>query len=120
MARAREGDWSFIGASTTGIVFMGTPHYGTDAYQAIMYGVIAAGLEVQDGLLRAMSAEDNGLIDTREEFIRLVNDPSARIQICCFFEQKSTAIGRIIGDASIKVKVKLSFKMLMLTASRSL
>lgn len=98
---------------------MGTPHRGTDVFEALMYRAIAAQVEVHDSLLRAMSKTDKDRIDTHEEFMRLVNVPNAPVQICCFFEQKTTTIGRIVGDASMKVAVKLSFKMLMLTISRS-
>lgn len=108
MARANEDDAPGIGTSTTGMVFMGTPHQGTGSItsQGLMYKVIAEQLDVEDSVLRALSAGDEALGDALDEFMRLVNVPAARVQIFCFFEQRQTMVGKEVGDDSLKVRVK--------------
>jgi hypothetical protein len=108
MARANEDDFPGIGASTTGMVFMGTPNRGTGPItsQGLMYKVIAEQMEVEDSVLRALSSGDEDLAETLSEFMRLVNVPTARIQISCFFEQKQTIVGKELGDNSLRVRVK--------------
>jgi len=88
------------------MVFMGTPHHGTGSItsQGLMYSVIAEGMHVEDSVLKALSTGDEALGDALKEFMRLVNVQTARIQICCFFEQKQTSVGTIIDDASLKVR----------------
>jgi hypothetical protein len=108
MARANEDDSPGIGASTTGMVFMGTPHHGTGQItsQGLMYKAIAEQLDVEDSVLRALSSGDEALGDALSEFMRLVNVPTARVQICCFFEQKQTMVGKEFDDNSLKARVK--------------
>jgi hypothetical protein len=114
---ANEHDWKGIAASTTGIVFMGTPHRGTGSItsQALLYRVIAAKMEVQESVLNSLTVGNEALNDVLSEFTRLVNAPAVRLQIICFFEQKPTTVGRIVGDATLKVSVKGLLKMIMLT-----
>jgi len=97
---------------------MGTPHRGTGSItsQALLYRAIAAKLEVQDSVLNSLTVGNEALNDVLTEFTRLVNAPAVRLQIICFYEQKPTTVGRIVGDASLKVRVKCLLTMIILTA----
>jgi hypothetical protein len=107
MARANEDDFPGIGTSTTGMVFMGTPHQGTGSIssQGLMYRAIAEELDVEDSVLTALAAGNEALSDALDEFMRLVNVATARVQIFCFFEQKQTIVGKEFDDGSLKVRV---------------
>jgi hypothetical protein len=122
LAKANGGHYKDIATSTTGIVFMGTPHRGTGSItsQTLLYTVIAAEVEREDYVLRSLSGDNETLVDVVSEFAVLANDDTVRLNIMCFFEQKSTAVGRIVGDASMKVRVTSCLILWTLTTSRSL
>jgi hypothetical protein len=122
LSKASSSNYKDIAASTTGIVFMGTPHRGTGSItsQTLLYTVIAAEVETEDYVLRNLSGDNETLVDVVSEFAELANAATARPKIVCFFEKKSTAVGRIVGDASMKVRVTSCLILWTLTTGRSL
>jgi hypothetical protein len=77
-------------------------------------------VEVQGSVLNSLAVGNEALNDILTEFTRLVNISTARLEIVCFFEQKPATVGRIVGDARLKARVKCLLRMFMLTATRNL
>lgn len=94
--------------STIGAVFLGTPHRGTGAFgsQGALLAAIAAQSalypSMQSDVLDAMKAERGELLDVSEDFLKL--SVRANIRITCFFEQRESNLGKMIGRDDIKVR----------------
>lgn len=86
---------------------MGTPHRGTAsiASQGKMYAIIAQDPEcfIEDSVLEALRTESDALISTRKEFVDLCKHEDVKLPLVCFYEQKTTSVGRIIGKSGMKV-----------------
>ncbi|KAK6522467.1 hypothetical protein TWF281_003028 [Arthrobotrys megalospora] len=106
MAKANDVDYPGIWAATTGMIFIGTPHQGTGNAlhsQGKIYQAIAAtNMRTEEGILRVLEDGNETLVDVVREFTRLVNLKPAPCNIFCFFEQKSTTVGKIVKDNSIQ------------------
>lgn len=94
--------------STVGAVFLGTPHRGTGAFgsQSALLAAIAAQTELylsmESDVLDAMKAERGELLDVSEDFLKL--SVRANLRITCFFEQRESNLGKMIGRDDIKVR----------------
>lgn len=94
-------------SSAVGAVFLGTPHRGTGAFssQSALLAAIAAQSELypsmEAGVLDAMKAERGELLDVSEDFLKL--SARAKMRITCFFEQRESNLGKMIGRDDIKV-----------------
>jgi hypothetical protein len=86
---------------------MGTPHRGTGSITSngLVYAAIASdpSLQVDDTVLKALMYGNDTLMDVSNEFVSLCNAPGAAISLCCFFEQRPTKVGRIIGNSNLQV-----------------
>jgi hypothetical protein len=106
-AKLHEHRWPDILASATGVVFLGTPHRGTGAItsKGLVYAAIASNpsLRIDDTVLKALESGNDMLMDILNEFILLCNSPAVEMSLCCFFEQRSTAVGKIIGNYILEV-----------------
>ena len=73
--------------------------------QGLVYVAIASdpSLHVDDTVLRALIYGNDILMDVLKEFISLCNAPGVDISLCCFFEQRPTKVGRIIGNNHLEV-----------------
>jgi hypothetical protein len=100
-------DWRDIYTSTTGAVFIGTPHHGTGPItsEGIKNKLTAANYEVEDVLLRPLAVGDDTLLDLRKEFTSLINKPPYRLPVNSFYEQISSQVGKVIGDPTMKVSI---------------
>ena len=107
MARLEEYDLPGIFKSTSGILFLGTPHRGTGKItsQSMMYSIIAQDPQcpIEPAVLESLKSESDVLIDVRNDFMKLCTREEVAISIVCFFEQKSTNVGSIIGAENMNV-----------------
>ena len=73
--------------------------------KGLVYAAIASdpSLKVDDTVLRALVYGNDILKDVFNEFISLCNAPDVGISLCCFFEQRPTKVGRIIGNNHLEV-----------------
>ena len=107
MAKLLEHTWPNIIESVTGVVFMGTPHRGTGSItsKGLLYAAIASDptLRVDGTVLKALEYGNDVLMDVLNEFISICNAPTIAMSICCFFEQRPTSVGRVIGNKMLEV-----------------
>lgn len=86
---------------------MGTPHRGTAdiTSQGMMYEIIAQDPEcfIEDSVLDALRTESDTLSSVRKEFVDLCKHEDVKMPLVCFYEQKITSVGRIIGQSGMKV-----------------
>ena len=86
---------------------MGTPHRGTGAITSngLVYAAIASNpsLRVEDSVLKALESDNDLLMVVFDDFISLCNSREVEMSLCCFFEQRSTAVGKIIGNYILEV-----------------
>ena len=86
---------------------MGTPHRGTGVItsKGLVYAAIASNpsLRIDDTVLKALESGNDVFINVLNEFILLCNSPAVNIFLYCFFEQRPTAVGRIIGNNILEV-----------------
>ncbi|KAI8213553.1 hypothetical protein K4K52_004602 [Colletotrichum sp. SAR 10_76] len=106
LAQTLTSDYPGISASTSGIVFMGTPHRGTGSalhsQGKIYQAVVRAQCETQGNILEVLEENNETLVDVVDEFTRLVHVATPKVEIVCFFEQMSTSVGKIVQDDDIK------------------
>jgi hypothetical protein len=89
-------DYPGIYDSITGMIFLGTPHYGADMSLGQIYETIRKeSLQIEDGLLKTVEHDNTVLVDTVADFTREVKLRTAGPEIFCFFEERATPIGRI-------------------------
>jgi hypothetical protein len=81
--------------------------------RGLVYAAIASdpSLKVDDTVLRALVYGNDVLMDVMDEFVSLCNAPGVGISLCCFFEQRSTKVGRIIGSNHLEVVTPQTYKM---------
>jgi|SRR5271170_3537378 len=90
-ANTHDGPFHHLVSSTVGVIFLGTPHRGSEA--STWGGYVAAcakevGLGSEDSILKDLRQDSESLRDTLYNFTLLVNKMS--ILITCFFEQHET------------------------------
>lgn len=91
-------DYPGIYNSITGMVFLGTPHYGSDMLGNLgdIYETIRKQcLQIETGLLKTIDHDNTVLVDIVANFTREVKLRIAGPEIFCFFEERATALGRI-------------------------
>lgn len=96
--------YSDIRNSTYGIVFLATPHRGSNAasWASTMSNIaIAAFPGIQTGLLKSLETDSAVLGDINDNFRHLAAD----FQIVSFYELKSTSITGGRGPGSVKVSL---------------
>ena len=106
-AKLHWEQWPGLFSSTTGVVFLGTPHRGTgDMTSRGMLDTMIqqySQVRIEDAVLESLNAENESLNDIRREFVKICTLSRGRLHIVCFYEQKSTRVGRIIGVESMRV-----------------
>lgn len=89
-------DYPGIYNSITGMVFLGTPHHGADMSLSEIYETIRKeSLQIEDGLLKTIEHDNTVLVDTVADFTREIKLRTAAPEIFCFFEERTTPIGRM-------------------------
>lgn len=97
--------------ATVGAVLLGTPHRGTGAFgsQSALLAAIAAQSELypsmEAGVLEAMEAEGGGFLGVSEDFLKL--STRMRMRITCFFEQRESNLGKMVGRSDIRVRTAI-------------
>lgn len=97
-SKESPSDYPGIYNSITGMVFLGTPHYGSDMFVSLaaLYETIRKQcLQIETGLLKTIDHDNTVLVDIVANFTREVKLRIASPEIFCFFEERATAIGRI-------------------------
>ena len=106
-ARHSESEWPGVFASTTGLVFFGTPFRGAEGMSQVE--MLAAARqeyeedEVQMDVLKILEPGNEFLQEVVDQFgktRRLAN----KAQVACFYELKSSNVGRIVGKADRTVR----------------
>ncbi|KAH7133732.1 hypothetical protein EDB81DRAFT_805040 [Dactylonectria macrodidyma] len=96
-------DWSNLSESITGMIFMGTPHQGLrDSSQLGSQGkiyayIVESKLQIQDQSFKTMAQDNGELTDTVHDFTRRLQTCPSPPQVFCFFEEKQTKVGAIVG-----------------------
>jgi len=97
--------------SCVGILFLGTPHRGSGSFtqESALLTAIASRSDLYQHLetdvLESMTSRSGSLLDVADDFITLcVNDG---LSVSCFFEQRSSKLGKVIGRNDIQVIVLL-------------
>jgi hypothetical protein len=112
LAKGNTHDYPGIADSTAGILFLGTPHRGTGealhSQGRVYQAVVRAQYETQEHILQTLEPGNDTLVDVVNTFTRSVNVILPKIEIFCFYEQKPTAVGRVVEDNDIKVGRLLS------------
>jgi hypothetical protein len=95
--------------STVGVIFLGTPHRGTNAFtpQSQLLAAIAAQSDLQHRIepqvLDDLQSENGTILDVSGDFALVCGDHHRKILITCFFEQRVSNIGKIVGRNDIQV-----------------
>ncbi|KAH7120138.1 hypothetical protein B0J13DRAFT_568367 [Dactylonectria estremocensis] len=96
-------DWSNLSESITGMIFIGTPHQGLrDSSQLCSQGeiyahIVESKLKIQDQSLRTMAQDNEELTNTVHDFTRRLKTCQSPPEVFCFYEEKETKIGAIVG-----------------------
>lgn len=86
---------------------MGTPHRGTEAFlpQNSLLAAIASQSDLQKaiepGVLNAMISDRGALLDVSDDFVKLCGGTG--LLVTCFFEQRESSLGKVIGRNDIQV-----------------
>jgi hypothetical protein len=99
--------WSGIHESTVGLVFLGTPFRGT--HDALSQGQILQVAEeyftdrpVHGENLKILRAGDESLSDLVDDYLRCARESAMPI-VACFFEQRASNVGALVGKTSAEV-----------------
>jgi len=98
--------------SCIGVIFLGTPHRGSGSFtqDSALLTAIAAASDVyqhlETGVLDAMTSKTGSLLDVADDFISLCVHGGPKVS--CFFEQRSSMLGKVIGKNNIKVSARSS------------
>ena len=105
-AKLRESSRQSIFDPTIGVAFLGTPFRGTGEItaQGLLHAAVAANSDVQPAVLDHLKREDASLNYVVQEFTRLCKDVSVHLNVVCFYEQKETKVGRIVGESALRVR----------------
>lgn len=101
MAKLHDEDYPDILRSVAGIIFLGTPHRGSQTQsKASIIAKIASilGQGEQSSLLKAVEKDSEMLNDLVHDFTRVVN--KASIELFCFFEQQKSDVTKILKPKS--------------------
>ena len=95
--------------SAAGVLFMGTPHRGTGPITStgLFYTLVAShpDLQVDRTVLKTLEYGNELITKVFDEFVSICNSPAVKISLCCLFEQRLTAVGRVIGNNNLKVLI---------------
>lgn len=96
-AKLHEEDYPLIVKSLGGVIFLGTPHKGSQSQsKASLIATIASALQYgeQSSLLRVVEKDSEMLADLLHDFTRIANIQS--IPLFCFFEQHKSDIAQVL------------------------
>lgn len=102
---ANEFPGTFL--STTGLIFFGTPFRGAEGMRQV--DMLAAARQeyqddkVQTNILRILEPGNEFLQDLDDQFGKTRRQAS-KAEVACFYELKSSNVGRIVGNADCTVR----------------
>jgi hypothetical protein len=105
LAKMQHDAYPSVFDSSIGIVFLGTPHRGTQSFakSSALLAAIAASSDLspklETGVLNSLASEDGGLLDVTDDFVNLCTKGSP--MITCFFEQRPSKLGKVVGRDDI-------------------
>ena len=115
-ARHDEIEWPGVFASTTGLIFFGTPFRGAEGMSQ-MEMLAAAQREYQQDEIQA---DTLAILQPGNEFLQEVVDQfgktrglANKAQVVCFYELKSSNVGRIVGmtDRTVSLGQRRAFRI---------
>jgi hypothetical protein len=101
-------EWPGIFASTTGLIFLGTPFRGTEKMSQVE--MLAAAQreysqdQIQTEVLKILEPGNEFLQDVVDQFGK-TRRLAHRAQVACFYELKSSNVGRIVGKSDRTVSL---------------
>lgn len=99
-ARTYEDDWPGLFISTTSLIFFGTPFRGTEGMsQTEMLEAARSEYhdeDIQTEILKILEPENEFLQDLVDQFGKIRRNAN-KTQVVCFYELKSSNVGRIVG-----------------------
>lgn len=102
-AKLHDEDYPVIFESIGGVVFLGTPHRGSDSQsKASLIASIATavGFGKKSQILNVLEKDSEPLSDLVHDFTRTAI--TANIDLCCFFEQHASDISKIVKPKRAK------------------
>jgi hypothetical protein len=114
IAKLHDKRWPGIYDSTTGVVFLGTPHRGTGTMltSAVLIQAIARARKVHPAVLNALVKESEVLTDLVNEFTSVCSDTDYSLKLFCFFETMSSKVMKIVDKKAteeVRLFVNLDF-----------
>jgi hypothetical protein len=107
-AQQDVNEWPGIFASTTGLVFLGTPFRGAEGMSQVE--MLAAAQreysqdQIQTEVLKILEPGNEFLQDVVDQFGK-TRRLAHRAQVACFYELKSSNVGRIVGKSDRTVSL---------------
>jgi hypothetical protein len=109
-ARQHESEWPGVFASTTGLIFFGTPFRGAEGMSQVEM-LAAAQLEYQHDEIQPQVLK---ILEPGNEFLQELVDQfgktralANKAQVACFYELKSSNVGRIVGKTDRTVGLQI-------------
>jgi hypothetical protein len=109
-ARQHESEWLGVFASTTGLIFFGTPFRGAEGMSQVEM-LAAAQLEYQHDEIQPQVLK---ILEPGNEFLQELVDQfgktralANKAQVACFYELKSSNVGRIVGKTDRTVSLQI-------------
>ena len=105
-ARQNESEWPGTFASTTGLIFFGTPFRGAEGMSQVE--MLAAAQreyqqdEIQPEVLKILEPGNEFLQEVVDQFGR-TRKQANKAQVACFYELKKSNVGRIVGKSDREV-----------------
>ncbi|EGU88573.1 hypothetical protein FOXB_00906 [Fusarium oxysporum f. sp. conglutinans Fo5176] len=96
-------DWPNLSTdNVNGMVFLGTPHHGVadgvlSTQGQIYQSILASKLRVEPNILASVERNNDVLKSVVHNFTRRVHNIARRPEIFCFYEQRITNVGAIVG-----------------------
>lgn len=109
-AEQYPGEWPGVFQSTTGLIFLGTPFRGAEGMN-LMKMLDAARREydedqVQPTALEILQPGNAYLLDIVDSFLKKLREQKNKTHIACFYELKTSNVGRIVGKQDRIVSLK--------------
>lgn len=84
------------------MVFLGTPHHGVadgilSTQGQIYQSILASKLHVEPNILASVERNSDVLKSVVHNFTRRIHNVTRRPEIFCFYEQRITNVGAIVG-----------------------
>jgi hypothetical protein len=110
-AKQNEDDWPGLLASTTGLIFFGTPFRGAEGMSQVE--MLAAAQreyqedDIQPEVLKILEPGNEFLQEVVDQFGKMRAQALAnKAQVACFYELGASNVGKIVGKTDRTVRLK--------------